>query len=289
MKRMRMLGLGLVAAFVVSAVAAVGASAQPTGDFAVFKACPLNNAAVALCFVAESSSGHFTIGSKTVKFKKLKLQGGSIVNEETGAETFVGPENGEETLTKTVLKVPGGLSGIKFSSFPEPLKLRWREPNFDRKLELFATIELVGKPGISRSNLLNQEGTALELPIRIRLTNNFRNPEGKGLLSEECFIGSPAEPIVQHLTSGTSGAITGKVGELEFNEAFTFVIVRNNLVVDGTYPVPASTGCGGANSAIVNSEISRILELPRATEQSTTEIEGTLFLATAEGTRNSEK
>ena len=200
MKRIGIMGVALIAALAMSVTTA---SAQPTGDFAVFKACPLANPAVNLCFVAQSSSGHFTVGGKTVKFKQLTVQGGSILNEETGAEVFVLPSNGEETLSRVPLNVPGGLKSVKYNKFPEPLRERWRLANAQEKLELTLTVELAGTPGISRANLLFQEGTALEVPVRIHLTNAFRSPvDGTGLLGEECYIGSTAEPIVQHLTSG---------------------------------------------------------------------------------------
>ena len=104
----------------LSAAAAGSASAQPTGNFAVFKACPLSNPAVNLCFVAQSENGSFTVGRKKVTFKQLTVQGGSILNEETGAEVFVGPNNGEETLSRVPLTC---------SRRPENVKTKNSHPN----------------------------------------------------------------------------------------------------------------------------------------------------------------
>jgi hypothetical protein len=297
MKRIRIMGLCLIAALAASAMSAVSASAQPTDDFAIFKACPLSElenphlGGGLLCFVARSEKGQFTVGPVKTPLHVLTVQGGSIVNEETGAETFVAPNNGEEALSKVALRVPGGLRGVKLASFPLALKQRWRKAKHEKETggpnpeayDLYETVELVGTPGISRSNLINAEGPALTLPIRIHLTNPG------GLLSEECFVGSAAEPIVQHLTTGTSGALTGKVGTIRFKDEFQYLDVKHNLVVDNEYPVPATTGCGGPNQEVVNPAISAALGLPAAAGASVTAIEGTLYNSTAEATRASEK
>jgi hypothetical protein len=292
MKRIGIMGLSLIAAFAMSVATA---SAQPTGDFAVFHACPLSNPSVNLCFVAQSSQGKFTVGSKTIGFKQLIVQGGSIVNEETGAETFVAPNNGEETLSRVPLTVAGGLRGVNTNQLPKALKERWGIARAKEELGLTLTVELAGTPGISRSNLLFQEGTALEVPTRIHLTNSFRGTKGEGLLSEECYIGTTAAPVIQHLTSGETHPpepytpIKGKVGQLRFADEFQFVEVKNNLVVDNTYPVPVSTGCGGVNQELIGPLIDKLFSLPAPAGQSVTSIKGTLFNATSKATRESEK
>ena len=78
-------------------VLAVAAPAMAESkDFAVFAQCPTKNPAVNLCFFVQSTGKEFIIGNKTVPVNKtITLQGGSIVNEETGAETFVAASNGE--------------------------------------------------------------------------------------------------------------------------------------------------------------------------------------------------
>ena len=110
---LRKLALSVAAALTLALAAAVPAMASgPTGDFAVFAQCPTNNPAVNLCIYAQSSGGEFKVGTTTVPINKtITLQGGSILNEETGAETFVAAKNGV-TLSKTPLTVPGGLLGI---------------------------------------------------------------------------------------------------------------------------------------------------------------------------------
>lgn len=284
---LRVLALSVVAALTMALASAGSAFATPTGDFAVFAQCPTNNTAVNLCFYALSSGGEFHVGTKTVPIvNTITLQGGSILNEETGAETFVGAKNGE-TLSKTPQPVPGGLLGIVApEGWPQWLKNIFNEFINNGITGVTETTELVGNPGISRANLLFQEGTALELPVRVKLNNAF--------LGNSCYIGSAAHPIVQHLTSGTTSPpppntpISGQVGELEFKDEFTLVIIRNNSIVDNAYAAPGAEGCGGIFSFLVDPAVNAQLGLPSAAGHNTTRLNGTLYNATAEAVKNSE-
>jgi hypothetical protein len=285
---LRRCALAVGAALTVALVGAVPALASgPTGDFAVFAQCPTNNPAVNLCIYAVSSGGEFKVGTTTVPINKpITLQGGSILNEETGAETFVAAKNGE-TLSKTALTVPGGLLGIMApTSWPEWLQNLFNEFINNGITGVTATTELVANPGISRTNLLFREGTALELPVRVKLSNPF--------LGNNCYIGSAAHPIVQHLTTGTTSPpppntpISGAVGELEFKDEFQLVIIKNNSLVDNAYAAPAASGCGGIFSFLIDPAVNAKLGLPSAAGHNTTRLNGTLQNATAEAVKNSE-
>lgn len=286
-KGLRMLVVSGVAALAMALAVAVPASAAPTGDFAVFAQCPTSNHAVNLCFYALSSGGEFHVGTTTVPIVHIiTLQGGSILNEETGAETFVAAANGE-TLSKTPQPVPGGLLGIIApEGWPTWLKNIFNEFINNGITGVTETTELVGTPGISRANLLFQEGTALELPVRVKLNNAF--------LGSSCYIGSAAHPIVQHLTSGTTSPpppntpISGTVGELEFKDEFTLVVIKNNSIVDNSYAAPAAEGCGGIFSFLVDPAVDAKLGLPSAAGHNTTRLNGTLYNATAEAVKASE-
>jgi len=287
MTGLRRLGLVVAAALTVALAGTAPALATPTGEFAVFKECPVGNPAVNLCFYATSSGGEFHVGTTTVPINKpITLQGGSIVNPETGEETFVAAANGE-TLSKTALNVPGGLLGIIApSGWPQWLQNLFNEFINNGITGVTATTELVGTPGISRFNLLAGEGTALQLPVRVKLGNAF--------LGNSCFIGSAAHPIVQNLTTGTTSPpppntpISGAVGELEFNEAFTLVTVKNNKLVDNAYAAPAAEGCGGFLSFLIDPAVDAKLGLPSAAGHNTTVLEGTLKNATATAVKASE-
>jgi len=285
---LRRCALIAVAALTVALVAAVPALAkEPTGDFAVFKECPVSNPSVNLCIFAQSTGGEFHVGTTTVPINKtITLQGGSIVNEETGAETFVPATNGE-TLSKTALAVPGGLLGIMApEGWPTWLKNLFNEFINNGITGVTATTELVANPGISRSNLLFGKGTALELPARVHLQNAF--------LGSSCYIGSAAHPIVQHLTTGTTSPpppnvpITGAVGELEFKDEFQLVIIKNNSLVDNAYAAPEAEGCGGILSFLVDPAVDAKLGLPSPAGHNTTRLNGSLQNATAEAVKNSE-
>jgi len=79
----------LIAGMAVLASLAIVSSASatehhPTGNFAPFKYCPLSNKATELCTVANTSSGEFTVGKRTVPINKtITLQGGLHENEKT--------------------------------------------------------------------------------------------------------------------------------------------------------------------------------------------------------------
>jgi hypothetical protein len=281
----RVAGLRKGALVLAAASMLVLATAAPamaeSKEFAVFAQCPTKNPSVSLCFYITSSGGEFIIGNKTVPVNKtITLQGGSIVNEETGAETFVPAANGE-SLSKTPLTVPGGLFGIKAPSWWSKEAQEWFNKQINEGLTgVTATAELVGNPGISRANLLNAEGVALSLPVRLHLNN--------AILGSACYLGSKAHPVTFELTTGTTSPpapntpITGTVGELEFNSAFTLVTIKGNKVVDNAYSTPGTEGCGGAFAFVVNELVEKLLGVPSASGHNTAILEGTLKNATAE-------
>ena len=279
--------LVLAAASMLALAVVAPAVATPKGDFAVFAQCPLKNPAVNLCVFVQSSGGEFIIGTKTVPVNKtVTLQGGSILDEETGAETFVSAENGD-TLSKTPLTVPGGLFGIKAPEWWSKEAQEWFNKFINEGFTgVTATAELVGNPGISRTNLLFQEGVALSLPVRLHLNN--------AILGKECYVGSKSSPITFELTTGTTNPpkpnkpISGAVGELEFKDEFQLVIIKGNRVVDNAFSAPAAEGCGGSFSFVVNPLVNSLLGLPSAAGHNTAILEGTLQNATAEAVKASE-
>jgi len=262
--------------------------AAPKGDFAVFAQCPLTNPAVNLCVFVQSTGGEFQIGNKAVPVNKtITLQGGSILNEETGAETFVAAANGE-TLSKTPLAVPGGLLGIKAPTWWPKSVQEWFNKQINEGLTgVTATAELVGNPGISRTNLLFQEGVALSLPVRLHLNN--------AILGSACYLGSKAHPVTFNLTTGTTSPpapnkpISGAVGEIEFKDEFQLVVIKGNKVVDNAFSAPGTEGCGGLFSIFINPLVESILGVPAAAGHNTAILEGSLQNATAEAVKNSEK
>ena len=279
--------LVLAAASMLALAVVAPALAVPKGDFAVFAQCPLKNPEVNLCVFVQSSGGEFTIGAKTVPVNKtITLQGGSILNEETGAETFVAAANGD-TLSKTPLTVPGGLLGIKAPTWWPKSIQEWFNKQINEGLTgVTSTAELVGNPGISRTNLLFQEGVALSLPVRLHLNN--------AILGSSCYLGSKAHPVTFNLTTGTTSPpapnkpISGAVGELEFKDEFQLVIIKGNRVVDNAFSAPGTEGCGGIFSFLVNPLVESVLGVPSAAGHNTAILEGSLQNATAFAVKASE-
>jgi len=104
-----------------------------------------------------------------------------------------------------------------------------------------ATTELAAPAssiGINALALSTANGTALKLPLKIHLENPF--------LGSSCYIGSNEHPIVIEFTSGTTSPpppnkpITGKPGELKFNESETIITNAGNELVNNSYPTPGS-------------------------------------------------
>ena len=162
------------------------------------------------------------MGSKTVPLvNPVVLQGGIEFDEEF-KEHFVGAENGE-TLKKVAQPVPGGLLGITAPTWWPWWLQSWFNNQINQGLTgVNATVELAGPAsGVSVNviNLLFQEGTAISLPTKIKLSNP--------ILGSNCYIGSDSSPVVIDFTSGKTSPpppnepITGSVGTPEINEAET--------------------------------------------------------------------
>jgi hypothetical protein len=271
--------LVLAAATMVALATAAPAMAE-SKDFAVFAQCPTKNPELTFCFYTQSTGGEFQIGNNKVPINKtITLQGGSILNEETGEETFFGASNGE-TLSKTPLTVPGGLLGIIApGSLPKFLQEIINKLVSEGLDGVTATAELVGTPGISRARLIEAEGAAVTLPVRIKLSNV--------LLGNECYIGTKLHPVTLNLTTGTTSPkkpnepITGEVGEAEFKDEFTLIVIKHDKLVDNAYGVPGVNGCGGLLSILLDPAIELKIGLPSPEGHNSATIEGTVENATA--------
>lgn len=269
-------------AVLVLAPSALASSHHPTGEFEQFGECPLNNAEVTNCVYSLSSGGSFTVGSKTVPLvNPVTLQGGF---QGTGEEIlFSGAENGQ-TLSKTPQPVPGGLLGITAPKWWPIWIQNWFNNLINEGLTgVNATVELAAPASaikLSTFNLLTREGTALGLPAKIHLEN--------AILGSSCYIGSNSHPVQIDFTTGTSGALEGAVGTLEFNKTFTLITIKGGKLVNGTFPAPAASGCGGIFSFLVDPLVNSILGLPAGEGKNSAVLEGVLQTANANAVRESE-
>jgi len=283
------------------ALASSALAVEPTGDFARFKQCPRFTEGVQLCFFSQVTGGEVKLNKQTVPINEdgkhaITLQGGIKINEETEQETFVGALN-EETLSKTPQKVPGGLTGlvncteIKGTGWFEVHAREACEAVFENSLTgVTATTELA-KPAseitISKRNLLLEEGTALGLPVKVRLENP--------LLGSECYIGSSSSPLQLNLTTGATHpnppntSIHGKTGEIFFKDEFEFVEIPKNVLVNNEFSAPGASGCGGIFAFILDPIIDEKIGLPSSDGHNTAIQKADVDEATTAGVINSEK
>jgi hypothetical protein len=285
--------LVVVAALVVPLAVASPALAvehHPTGNFAPFKYCPLSNPAVTGCVVALTSSGEFTVGKKTVPITKpITLQGGTIENEETGELTFVAAENGE-TLSKTAEPVPGGLFGIKPPEYLNKEQKEKFEEMINKGLTGVTETTELAKPAsaikLNTNNLIGETGVALQLPVKVKLSNV--------LLGSSCYVGSEAEPIILNLTTGETSPpppnkpIHGSAGKLEILEGGALLRLIGGSLVDNAFSAPGATGCGAPFSALVDKLVDATFGVPAPAGENTAILTGKLEDAAAAAVKASE-
>jgi hypothetical protein len=287
----RLAGIGRRALFVMAALIvplafaspALAEEHHPTGDYAPYADCPLSNPEVAAnigaaaCVFAETTSGEFTVGTRTVPIENpITLQGGTIENEE-GELTFYAAEDGE-TISKTPEYVPGGLFNLKPPEwFSEEAKKKYEEMINKGFTGVTETTELAGPASnilFNEFNLLFEEGTALQLPVKVKLSNY--------LFGESCYIGSDSNPIILHLTTGTTSPpepnkpIKGAAGELEFKDEFTIIDLTGGSLVDNAFAAPEAIGCGGALSEFIDPFVDKQLGLPSAAGHNAAILNGNL-------------
>src|ERR1043166_3762641 len=269
----RMLLVGGMTALValMFASSASASSHNPTGEFKQFGECPLSDPAVVECIYSVSNGGSFVVGKKTVPLvNPVTLQGGAK-DDGKGGQAFVGAENGQ-TLSKTPQPVPGGLLGIKAPTWWPKFIQDWFNDQINKGFTgVTATVELAAPATsikLSTENLLNQSGTALGLPTKVKLDN--------AILGSNCYIGSNSAPIQIDFTTGTSGALKGSVGEIFFNEEFTLVTIEGGKLVNGTFAAPGAKGCGGIFSLFVDPLVNSILGTPSQSGKNSATLEGKL-------------
>jgi hypothetical protein len=268
------------------------ASAAPKGEFAAFADCPLSNPELSGCIASRVESGEITIGKQTVPIKDTQtLQGGFIETAETkvnGQFQFVGAADGN-TLSKTPQTVPGGLLGTLCKALPGFLRVLCNEFFGKGLTEVKATTELAAPAsaiGLNEFLLAAEKGTALSLPVKIKLDNAF--------LGNNCYIGSNANPITLKLTTGTTSPpapnkpINGKFGTTNVRAEGEILVITNNSLVDNSFAAPGATGCGGIFSFLVDPALDTVLGIPATAGNNTAILNGTLEQTGAEPAREHE-
>ncbi len=265
---------------VVAALCLPASAIAHTGEFERFNYCPSTTTGVVKCIVSVTNGGDIILGKKTTPIvNKVTLQGGiEEANEETNIAKFVGATNGI-TLSKTAQPVPGGLLGIVPPESSPPLVKLLSKFFFENELTgINATLELA-KPAseiqVSNFNLLNEEGLALKLPVKVHLENPF--------LGSSCYVGSSSNPIIWNLTTGPTSplapnvSIHGKAGFPELKEKNEIVEITENELVENAWATPAATGCGGILSFLVDPVIDSEIGLPGSDGNNTSILKNTIW------------
>lgn len=264
---------------------ALASSHNPTGEFEQFAECPLSHEALQVCVFSESNGGYFQMGAKTVPLENpVTLQGGLESGE------FVGAENGE-TLVKTPQPVPGGLLGIEAPEWWPIWLQNWFNEAINEGLTgVYATVELAGPASdinVNTTNLILEKGTALSLPVKIKLDN--------ALLGSNCYIGSDSNPVVIDFTSGETEPpppnepIHGSAGTIEINETGTLITLSGGALVNNSFAAPEADGCGGWLSFFIDPLVNSLVGLPSPAGTNTAILEGKLQTAVASAVRASEE
>lgn len=292
--RRRVLVLAAAAFVVPMAVFASASPALASRPFEKFQSCPTEIPIVITCSYGVTSGGEFTINKTRVPINKSIVQQGGLISagdpEIPWLEVSIGAKAGYESFQKVALNVPGGLTGIiNCTEIANEFLRNLCKSVFEHGVtELTATMEPVANehnPPLVNSVALSEEsGTAVTLPVRIHLNNE--------LLGSGCYIGSEASPIELHLTTGTSGTLKGKRGNLETLKEFIpgeekpvrALRIYENSLVDNTFSVPVAEGCGelfgikGVLDSIVNSKVG----LPSKAGNNKANLEGELNSSSAE-------
>jgi hypothetical protein len=216
LRRIPVAAVSALAVVLALTVASPAFASKVNPEFAEFLDCPAATAAV--CTVAHTTSGEFKMGSKDVPIENpITLQGG-LASTALSTQPLIAARDGR-TVISPPQKVPGGLLGI---------------PGILEGIggEVTATASLAGPASgieVNQLNLLSGKGTAVVLPLKIKLDNP--------LLGEDCMVGSETEPVVLHLTTTEKGTASapGKQRITEFSGI---------TLEDDQFAVPAAKNCG---------------------------------------------
>jgi hypothetical protein len=286
---MRKLFVGAAVSAAVALASASAALATPTGGYVVFSQCPLGTPEMNGCVYAPTTSGHITLGKQEVPIVKEEiLQGGTLREEEPYVKELVAAKNGE-TLTRAAQKVPGGLTGLV--ECDKITGTGWFETELRKACEAVFENGLTGVNAVTElaasasSIYLNTaaeqlgEGTALNLPVKVKLENP--------LFGSECYVGSTSEPLDIDLTTGaTSGGPTGKPGTKKIKEEGGIVEISEVSLVSNTFKAPGASGCGpfGLLDGIIDEKIG----LPSAAGKNVAVLNGKVEIAAAASVEESE-
>jgi hypothetical protein len=214
MKR-KYFGAAVAALAAVALMAPIAQATTPAPGYTQFAGCPspAENPIISACIHAKVTGGFVKLGNKEVPLEKpINLSGGT----DEFLENFAANSKGGLEVVKE--KVPGGVVGLT--------GLTWLlEILGSEALTLYAAAEAVGQPQLHSFN-------SVTLPVRIHLINSA--------LGNNCYVGSPANPVIWNLNTATSPGVPVK---LSFTEVPEIAFAKGGKFVDKTFSAPGATGC----------------------------------------------
>lgn len=257
------LGIAAPAAAYLAKPAPAGAyRAQPAPGWGVFRQCPVTgtlapagSGKVKVCLHGVATVGTINIGGLDTTFRGPGLvQGGTGTlgappawADALDGQSFSAPQ---QVLAKPVLAALGNPQGV----VPPAQSL------------VFVEAQQAGPMAFG----VVGNAVVTTIPLSFHLINP--------LLGPSCFVGTPNDPVVLNLTTGTSGTLTGTLGSLNVaHGAIAYTI--GTEVVDGQFSTPGATGCG--SGGVWDSAIDTNNGLPSASGANEAILYGSFDLATA--------
>ena len=275
----RKLYMTVIAAVSFLVCSVSSAVAVPEGEFTVFANCPVSNPGLQACFVQRITSGEITIGRQQLPLTNtLLIEGGLSHENGTGIQQLLGAVDGD-TLSRAPQKVPGGLNGLlkcdEISSSIDRLACTSTLANGTTAVNAIA--EIAGPTSsieLDRENLQLEKGVGLTLPLKVKLENPF--------LGNACYIGSNANPIMLHLTNGSTNPpppnkpIKGKFGAEASRGKGEILVIAGDSLIDNAFNAPQATGCGANQSFLIDPIIDTKIGLPSTTGRNTAILNSTI-------------
>ncbi|EOM75743.1 hypothetical protein Rrhod_2909 [Rhodococcus rhodnii LMG 5362] len=197
-----------------------GSSGNPVAEpltFDGWNRCPVAGQDFGTCVTVIVRGGQMKIGGLDVPIPdgSLKVSGGVNYVEDGNdwKDVFVPDAGTNFGVTSTPITIPGGAFGID-----TPLNLT----------QIQATVEAVGTPTV---NVLDAN---LSMPVRLKLQNK--------LLGNNCYLGSPTNPVTLNLAS------SGNPRSQPIGGGTVGAVFPATPHTDTTFAVPAATGCGPLGS-----------------------------------------
>jgi len=236
--------------------------AMPVPNWGVFKQCPVTgtlapagSGKVQICLHGVAMEGTINIGGLDTTFRGPGLvQGGtgSLGAAPSWADALDGQSFSapQQVLAKPVLAALGNPAGVVPPA----------------QSQVYVVAQQAGPMAFG----VVGDAIVTTVPLSFHLINPLVGPN--------CYVGTPNDPVVLNLTTGTSGALTGTLGTPNVARGAILYTVGTE-VVDGQFSTPGATGCG--SGGVWDSAIDTNNGLPSASGANEAILYGSFDLATA--------